>query len=340
MCKTMNVKSLFKELKELDKESMQYAGTHDIFELENKLCRFYDKKYCILFNNATTALLTLGIALDIKKQHIISSPLTWGGTISPFLLLENKVTFTNLDEILCLKAESLKDKVRRNTRAVISVDYGGTSADSKSIKNQCEEMGLFYISDSAQSLGAFRDNKPAGYFADAIITSFTFGKTMYGGEGGAIILNDNELYERIIYLSQHPLRQKKIFGSAYNKFSPINGRINPFSALLLNQMFDKNLKCIKKKQKKYFKIITKLKENGVINLPKIWDKEDFSTYFSLYLRLNDKSIKNLSDFEIFDIDNSEILSMSILDSEYKKFVIKTKNNVDEMINRYKKFELI
>lgn len=101
------------------------------------------------------------------------------------------------------------------TKAVLSVDYNGTPADSKTIKDFCSTNNLIYISDSAQSFGAFRDNKPGGYFADYIVLSFGPGKSLFGGEGGAILTDDENIYEKIIWLTQHPLRQKKTFGGIF-----------------------------------------------------------------------------------------------------------------------------
>jgi perosamine synthetase len=339
----MDIKSLYRVLVSEGKASMQYAGTHDIFELEQKLSGFYGKKYCILFSNATTAIFTLCLVLNIKKQHVIVPPLTWGGSISPLLFLENQVSFSDVDETLCMDAKTLDSKINSDTSAIISVDYGGASADSKKIKEKCPNNGIFYISDSAQSLGAYRDNKPAGFYADAIITSFTSGKTMYGGEGGAIILDDKELYEKIIFFSQHPLRQKKLFGSTgYNHFCPVNGRINPIAAILLNSMFEENLIELKRNQKVVFSFLKRASKLDIVELPKVFNKPNFSTYFGMYFKTNKKIIdKNkpqlgLTKWDLSKIENSELLFKNIKNSEYSQLFRSSISNAEIMVKAYKR----
>ncbi|MBL0335665.1 MAG: DegT/DnrJ/EryC1/StrS aminotransferase family protein [Chitinophagaceae bacterium] len=148
--------------------------------LEQKLCNHYSKKYAIAYCNATTALMALCSALQLKRDEIITTPFNWGGSISPFLFCNNKVIFSSVDDItLNIAANNLSGGLSSKTKAILSTDFNGTPADSKAVKAFCKQHGLFYISDSAQSLGAYRDNKPGGFYADAIVLSFSPGKSFF-----------------------------------------------------------------------------------------------------------------------------------------------------------------
>lgn len=227
-------------LKSRNISSIHIDGTQDVYELENKLAKYYGKKYCLLLSNATTALYSLGVALELKKSHIITTPFGWSGSIAPFIQLENSFSFGSIDDNYCLDSNSIELLIEQNTKAVISIDVGGNASDSLKISKIAKKNNLVYISDSAQSLGAIKGSKPAGSYADFIITSFTLGKTVSAGEGGAIITDDVKIYKKLIWLTQHPHRQKKTFGiSEFNPFTPFNGRIHPFAAVLANQEFNK-----------------------------------------------------------------------------------------------------
>ncbi len=265
-----------------DMQRQHLSGAGSTFLLEKKLRGFYHKKFAVTFCNATTALLTLNVALGLQNSEIITSPVNWGGSIAPFLLCKNKLHFTAVDSAsLNLDVNDLSLAISPKTKAVMSVDYNGNAIDSRTIKNFCSINNLKYISDSAQSLGAYHNGKPAGYYADAIVLSFSPGKTFFGGEGGAVLTNDETIYEKLLWLSQHPERQKAVFGiSNYNEYAPFNGRMNPFSAILLNESFEISLKALKIYQKKCYKILVNLSYAGLVEKPTHITSFTSSTFFN------------------------------------------------------------
>src|SRR5450759_3102193 len=112
------------------------AGATHFFE--EKLRTYFNKKHAVTFSNATTALQTLCIALDLYNTEILTSPINWGGSISPFLLQRNKLRFTSFDSVsLNLSLSYLPFAITRKTKSVLSVDFNGTPVDSKAIKAFC-----------------------------------------------------------------------------------------------------------------------------------------------------------------------------------------------------------
>lgn len=263
------------------------SGAGATYCLEEKLRAHYKKKYAITFSNATTALQTLCIALDLNNTEILTSPINWGGSISPFLLHRNKLRFISFDPVsLNLSVKDLPLAITKKTKAVFSVDFNGTPIDSEAIKTFCLQNNLLYISDSAQSLGSFFNNKPAGYYADAIVLSFSPGKSFFAGEGGAVITDDDTIYEKLLWYSQHPSRQKTVFGlSNYNDYTPINGRMNPFSAILLNETFEETITKLKKYQKKCFQLMSLLQKEKLIEQTPHINAPASSTFFNFSLHL-------------------------------------------------------
>jgi len=274
------------------------SGAGNTYLLEQKLCNHFSKKYAVAYCNATTALIALCSALQLKRDEIITTPFNWGGSISPFLFCNNKVSFGSVeDNTLNLAANKLSGSLSGRTKAILSTDFNGTPADSKEIKGFCKRHGLFYISDSAQSLGAYRDDKPAGFYADAIVLSFSPGKSFFAGEGGAILTDDTKLYEKLIWYSQHPARQKKIFGlSEYNEYAPINGRCNPLAAIMLSELFEPYLADLKKYQANCFTAINKLREQNIIIVPEQLQKLENSTFFNLVFQISKEARFDIVSF--------------------------------------------
>lgn len=286
----------------LQQPSMQHqhlSGAGATYFLEEKLKAYYNKKYAVTFSNATTAIQTLCIAMDLNNTEILTSPINWGGSISPFLLHRNKLRFTSFDPVsLNLSLRDLPSAITQKTKAVLSVDFNGIPVDSEAIKTFCSQNNLIYISDSAQSLGSSLNNKPAGYFADAIVLSFSPGKSFFTGEGGAVITDDGTIYEKLLWYSQHPSRQKTVFGlSNYNDYAPINGRMNPLSAILLNETFEDTYNALKEYQFKCFRLIRQLQAINLIEETPHIPAPSASTFFGLSLKLKESSsIMQVTEF--------------------------------------------
>jgi dTDP-4-amino-4,6-dideoxygalactose transaminase len=263
------------------------SGAGATYFLEEKLRTYYGKKHAVTFSNATTALQTLCVAMGLNNAEILTSPLNWGGSLAPFLYHRNKLRFTSFDPVsLNMSLRDLPSAITQKTKAVLSVDFNGKPVDSEAIKTFCTQNNLFYISDSAQSLGSYFNHNPAGCFADAIVLSFSPGKSFFAGEGGAVLTDDDTIFEKLLWYSQHPSRQKTVFGlSNSNEYAPINGRINPLSAILLNETFDATFHALKEYQNKCFRFIRMLQASELVEeTPHIPDPSG-STFFKISLKL-------------------------------------------------------
>ena len=280
-------------------QTQHLSGAGEIYLLEKKLASFYQKKHAICFNNATTALQALSLALDLNGCDILTSPITWGGSLSPFLLHGNSLRFsaTNSDS-LNLSAIDLPNALTSKTKAVLSVDFGGTPADSKAIKKFCTFHNLLYISDSAQSFGAVRENRQAGFHADAVVLSFSPQKLITTVEGGCVLTDSDMIYEKLLWYSQHPSRQKAVLGiSKYNEYAPLNGRMHPLSAILLHDMLDAMIGNLRDYQERCFCAIQELAGASLIELPTHIKSASDSTYFNINLKLKESmSIQQVNKF--------------------------------------------
>lgn len=317
------------------------TGNGIIREVEDMIKDYYKKKFVVTFPNGTTAIWSLILALNLRNKVIASSPFGWAGAITPFLLFNNKVLFTSVDS--SLNIDGLKNLTgNEGLDAIFSIDYGGIPADSSRLKSIAQETGTMLISDSSQSFGAYRDNKPAGFWADIIILSFTSTKSINCLEGGAIVTDDEEIFQRLILNSQHPYRQKIYLGTrTFNEFTPVNGRMNPFSAMFLKQTFSDQFKRLATIQDKYYRLYQQLVSETLIKeIPEL-TSSDSSTYFELLVESvnGDKKLiealnKKHTDFNFRAVQLVPFWLRNGFNQNFSYPIFETHNSID-VLNRIK-----
>lgn len=271
---------------------IQLVGSVQISELENKIADYYGMKHALCVSNATIGLLGLALASDLKNSEFITSPYTFGGTVSGLLLLNNSIVFADVESTTAtINVNEIEKSISTKTKAILAVDILGNPCCSEGLRKIADDYGLWYFADSAQSFGAKRNGFPASYLADALVISFTFGKTLFAGEGGAIVTNNSELYEKLLWHTQHPFRQKRELGlGLYNEFG-INGRIHPFAAILANENFEKSLEALENYQTQCLQILELLNESGLIEEVN-FRKENIKPSFFRLTIIPKKKVKN------------------------------------------------
>lgn len=221
-----------------------WAGNGPVAELEEKLCSLYGAKHALCVDSATNGLLYLILAYGLNKREIMTTPLSFGGTIAGALSVGCTFSFTDVDYSLNIDPMSVLEvlKMRPKTKAIIAVDYGGNPHQMKAIHAICKEHGLIHIVDAAQSLGAKYPHENIAAYNDAMVVSFGAGKAISsGGEGGAIITNNSELYEKLLSTCQHAHRQERDLGIGVSHEFALNGRIHPIAALFASENFQSGL---------------------------------------------------------------------------------------------------
>lgn len=239
-------------------------GTHDVASLESKLAKHFQMKHAVCVSNATAGLLTLALAAELRSSDFVTSPFTYGGSLSSWMLLGNTPSFADIDpQTLEMRLDEIRSAMTQRTKAILTVDPFGIPCDSEAVRRIADEAGVWYFADCAQSFGATRSGRPANFLADAIVISFTVGKTLFAGEGGAILTNSTELFEKLVWFSQHPYRQKKDLSLSMTNEFGFNARIHPLAAIWANENFDKALADLKEHQSFCFKVIDVLNRSGL-----------------------------------------------------------------------------
>lgn len=206
---------------------------------EEALCEFLGVKHALVFNSATSALLTLYrnfSDFNADCNEIITTPISFVATANMLLESGYKPVFAEIKNDGNIDELALEKLINEKTKAIVSVDYAGKSVEIGSIQKLCKRHSLSFLSDSSHALGSEYQNKKVGGFALASVFSFHAIKPITTAEGGAVVTNDGELYEKMKWFRSHGMIKKDFFEGEVKSIGH-NFRLNEIqSALGLSQL--------------------------------------------------------------------------------------------------------
>lgn len=202
------------------KDAYYYVET-----FEKEFARYHDRKYALMTPNCTTALHLLLAGLGIKEgDEVIAPECTWVGSTACITYQRADTVLADIDPVhWCLTPESIERAITPRTKAVIVVDLYGNMPDWDAILELCERRGIIPIEDAAEAVGSSYKGIRAGKFGIASSFSFHRTKTLTTGEGGMLLIDDDQLFERCKFLRDHG----RAPGTYYNteitfKYMPFN----------------------------------------------------------------------------------------------------------------------
>ena len=216
----------------------KYIMGPEVKIFEEELCKFSGAKHSITCANGTDAISLAMMAMEIGAGDTVIVPsFTYVASaeapallgVNPFFVDVRQDTF-NID-IDDLKNGIIKCKKNNlNLKALVVVDLFGQPAEIEEIHNIARENNLKIIVDAAQSFGASINDIKVGNFGDITTTSFFPAKPLgCYGDGGAVIVNDDDLAEKISSIRLH--------GKGSQKYDNVrvgmNSRLDTFQAAIL-----------------------------------------------------------------------------------------------------------
>lgn len=181
------------------------TGGPKIRELEDTLCRLTGARYAVVCCNGTAALHMASLAAGVGEgDEVITTPITFAASANCALYCGARPVFADIDpETYNIDPQKVREAVTEKTRAVVAVDYTGQSAALDPLLAICRERGLVLIEDGAHVIGTKYRGRMNGSIADMTTFSFHPVKTVTGGEGGAVLTNDERLYRKLLLYRSH-----------------------------------------------------------------------------------------------------------------------------------------
>jgi len=194
-------------------------------QFEREFAEFHGRRFGLMTTNCTTAMHLTLAGLGVGEGHEVIVPeSTWIGSSAGISYVGADTVFADIDPITwCISAETLAPHVGLRTRAVIAVNLYGNMPNWEELAKFSEQSGIPIIEDAAESLGSVFRGRRAGSFGVASVFSFHRTKTLCTGEGGMLLTDDPELYERCKFLRDHGRAPGTYFNTEVAfKYMPFN----------------------------------------------------------------------------------------------------------------------
>jgi len=182
-----------------------FYGGHRVKEFENECKIFFNVKHAITVNSWTSGLIAAVGAIGIEPgDEVIVSPWTMCASATAILAWNAIPVFADIDkDTFCLDPVSVEKNISKYTKAIMSIDIAGQSADMDALNQIAQKYNLKIISDAAQSPGALYKGKFTGTLGDVGGFSLNYHKHIHTGEGGILVTNDDDIAEKLYLIRNH-----------------------------------------------------------------------------------------------------------------------------------------
>ena len=171
----------------------------NVFEFEKKIAKLFNKKYGLMVNSGSSALMLAMESLNLPEgSEVITPALTFSTTVA--YIVRNKLipVFVDVKEgTYCINEDKIKSLITKKTRAIVAPHLMGNIVNWQKLSPLLKKNKILILEDSADTLGATYKKKSTGHYADISITSF-YGSHIINcaGNGGMVCFNDKKLYTK------------------------------------------------------------------------------------------------------------------------------------------------
>jgi perosamine synthetase len=187
-----------------------------VTRLEETIAKYLGMKHALATHCCTLSLHLSSLCLGLKPgDEVICTDFSWVATAYAVSYTGAKLVFVDIDpDTWCIDPAKIEEAVTDKTKAIMMVHTFGNPADMDGIMAVARKYNLGVIEDAAPSLGAEYKGQKVGTFGDFGCFSFHGAKVAVSGEGGVLLTNNDELYEKArLYASMGRTDSKAVFWS-------------------------------------------------------------------------------------------------------------------------------
>jgi perosamine synthetase len=187
------------------KSGMNWAVGPNVEKFEKMIAEYIGTGYAAVFNSGTSALHSILLAYGLGKgDEVIVPSFTFIATANSPMFVGAKPVFADIEEeTLGLDPESVKKNITNKTKAILPIHYGGCPCKIKELREMANDNDIILIEDAAEAMGASIENEKVGTFGDSAVLSFCQNKIITTGEGGAVVTDSRDIYEKLKLLRSH-----------------------------------------------------------------------------------------------------------------------------------------
>lgn len=189
-----------------------------------KCHQFFEERYgfkkCLLTTSCTDALEMAAILADIKEgDEVIMPSYTFVSTSNAFVLRGAKIIFVESEiDTPNMDVSKIESLITPKTKVIVPVHYAGVACDMDEIMGLANKYNLIVIEDAAQAIDSFYKGKPLGSIGHLAAFSFHETKNIISGEGGMLVINDEQFLERAEIIREKGTNRSKFFRGEVDKY--------------------------------------------------------------------------------------------------------------------------
>lgn len=242
-------------------------------KFETDFKSFVGAPYAMATSSCTGAMHLALKALGVGPgDEVIVPEITWIATASAVTYVGAKPVFCDVDpETWTMDPESVQSNLSSRTKGIMPVHIYGHPCEMEPLYQICEKNNLFILEDAAQSIGATYNGRFTGSLGDAAAFSFQGAKAMVTGEGGILLMKDEELFAKARYYGDHGRDPNKtLFNTSIGykyKMSNMQAALGCAQMMRINEIVEKKRQIFD-----WYRIRLEEIEEVSLNAEKPWAK--------------------------------------------------------------------
>jgi 8-amino-3,8-dideoxy-alpha-D-manno-octulosonate transaminase len=232
-------------------------------KLEKEFARYLGMRYALAVSSGTAALHTALRGLGVGPGDEVVLP-TYGWVSCPSAIVAAGATpvLANVDDSLTMDPDDVRKRITPRTKAIMAVHIRGSTADVEALGSVAKQSGVFLLEDVAQCGGGSFHGRKLGSIGDIGTFSFQLNKMITAGEGGMIVTDDAERYQRALMfhdcgtpyrgLSEGNLRLR------VKPFPGVNYRANEIGSAILRVQLRKLDRIVAKTRRNKQRVVKKI----------------------------------------------------------------------------------
>ncbi len=226
------------------KELSYYGREGEVQELEDAFKSYFNVRYTLAMSSGTAALHSAFFGLGLGPgDEVLAPTFTFLSTVMPIfvvnalpILVDAETDTGNIDPV------DIERRITSGTKALVITHMQGHACHMPAIMDLVRKYRLRLIEDCSHAHGASCQGQLLGTFGDASVFSLQGSKLVAAGQGGILLTNDQEIYERATLLGHFKVRAmeevtsekyRRFFGTGYG----LNYRMHPLAAGLAKEQF-------------------------------------------------------------------------------------------------------
>ena len=247
-------------------------------KFEKELSRYVGTKKALAVSSGTAALHTALVALGAGPgTEVILPAYGWVSCPSAIVAAGATPVLANVNESLTMDPEDLRKRITPRTKAIMAIHIRGSVCDLDPLFAVAREAGVPLLEDVAQCGGGSYHGRKLGSIGDIGTFSFQLNKMITAGEGGAVVTNNDELWQRAVMFHDcgTPYRglEEKDLNFTVKPFPGVNYRMTEVASAILRVQLKKMDSIVAKTRKNKARVVKGISKLSGIRLRKENDPE-------------------------------------------------------------------